>query len=248
MTAKNTIRSAGKFRLPDPPEREADEVTAFDHIYQDGNTHHLAMHFGNLDTTLVTADRWIVASPHDNRVRVRRPDLLIAFNVSPDYRASNGYITSEQGKPPDFVMEVASASTANVDTGPKRDDYAALGIPEYWRFDETGLHHGTMLAGDILEGDSYRPISIEELAPGILQGYSPVLNIIIRWEQGRLVWVDPSTQQPILTYEDQRDRADAEMRRTGAEREARLQAEARSRELEEEIRQLRGEGRPLEGV
>ena len=89
------------------------------------------------------------------------------------------------------------------------------------------------------------------MAPGILQGYSPVLNLIIRWEQGRLVWVDPSTQQPILTYEDQRDRADAErdradaeMRRTGAEREARLQAEARNRELEEEIRRLRGEGRP----
>ena len=252
MTAKNTIRSSGRFRLPDPPEREADEVTAFDHIYDHGIGRYLALHFGNLDTTLVTADRWIVASPSDNRVRVRRPDLLIAFNVRPeDYRASNGYIISEQGKPPDLVMEVASASTADVDTGPKRDDYAALGIPEYWRFDETGLHHGTMLAGDILEGDSYRPISIEELAPGILQGFSPVLNLIIRWEQGRLVWVDPSTQQPILTYEDQRgradaerDRADAEMRRTGAEREARLQAEARNRELEEEIRQLRGEGRP----
>ena len=238
MTAKDTIRSAGRFRLPDPPEREADEVTAFDHIYNHGISRYLALHFGNLDTTLVTADRWIVASPHDNRVRVRRPDLLVAFNVRPeDYRASNGYIISEQGKAPDFVMEVASASTADVDIGPKRQDYAALGIPEYWRFDETGDHHGTMLAGDILEGDSYRPISIEELAPGILQGYSSALNLIIRWEQGRLVWVDPATEQPILTYEDQVVRAEAE-------REARLQAEARNRELEEEIRRLRGDGLP----
>ena len=63
MTAKNTIRSAGRFRLPDPPEREADEVTAFDHIYQDGSAHHLAMHFGKLDTTMVTDDRWIVNLP-----------------------------------------------------------------------------------------------------------------------------------------------------------------------------------------
>ena len=245
MTAKNIITSAGRFRLPDPPEREADEVTAFEQIYDDGFLRYLALHFGNLDTTLVTADRWIVASPHDNRVRVRRPDLLIAFNVRPeDYRASNGYIISEQGKPPDFVMEVASPSTAQVDTGPKRDDYAALGIPEYWRFDETGDHHGSRLAGDMLEGHSYQPISIEEVATGVLQGYSPVLNLIIRWEQGRLVWVDPSTEQPILTYEYQRDRADAEIRRTDAEREARLQAEARSRELEEEIRRLRGEGHP----
>ena len=238
MTAKDTIRSAGRFRLPDPPEREADEVTAFDHIYNHGISRYLALHFGNLDTTLVTADRWIVASPHVNRVRVRRPDLLVAFNVRPeDYRASNGYIISEQGKPPDFVMEVASASTADVDIGPKRQDYAALGIPEYWRFDETGDHHGTMLAGDTLEGDSYRPISVEELAPGILQGYSAALNLIIRWEQGCLVWVDPATERPILTYEDQVVRAEAE-------REARLQAEARNRELEEEIRRLRGDGLP----
>ena len=31
-------------------------------------------------------------------------------------------------------MEVASPSTAENDTGVKRDEYAALGIPEYWRF------------------------------------------------------------------------------------------------------------------
>ena len=228
MTTENILQRPARFRLPDPPEREPDEVTAFDHIYQHGNNHHLAMHFGNRDTTLVVADKWIVASPDSNRSRSRRPDLLIAFNVSPeDYRASNGYIVSEQGKPPDFVMEVASASTADVDTGVKREDYAALGIPEYWRFDETGEHHQARLAGDILEGDSYRPALIEEVEPGVLQGYSPVLNLFVRWDQGRLVWVDPSTQQPILTYEDQESRAD--------------EAEARVRELEEEIRRLRGE-------
>ena len=91
--------------------------------------------------TLVTADRLIVASPEQDKARARRPDLLIAFNVSPqDYRQSNGYISSEQGKPPDFVMEVASITTAETDTGEKRDYYASMGIPEYWRFDETGQH------------------------------------------------------------------------------------------------------------
>ena len=242
MTTENAIERAGRFRLPDPPEREADEVTAFDHIYEHGNNHHLAMHFGNLGTTLVVADKWIVSSPDSNRSRARRPDLLIAYNVSrEDYRASNGYVVSEQGKPPDFVMEVASASTADVDTGAKREDYAALGIPEYWRFDETGDHHGARLAGDILEGGSYRSVPIDEAAPGILQGYSPALNLFIRWEQGRLVWVDPATEQPILTYEDQKDRADAERYRADAEREARIQADARTRELEDEVRRLRGE-------
>ena len=58
------------------------------------------------------------------------PDLLIAFNVHPEaYRNNNGYIISEQGKPPDFVMEIPSRSTGREDATRKRDDYAALGIP-----------------------------------------------------------------------------------------------------------------------
>ncbi len=82
--------------------------------------------------------------------RTRRvPDLLIAFDVDPDlYAANNGYIVQEQGKSPDFVLEVASRSTRSEDTGPNRDDYAALGIPESWRFDATGEFHGTKLAGE----------------------------------------------------------------------------------------------------
>lgn len=246
MTTENTLQRAARFRLPDPPPRELDEVTAYDHVYKYASHRYLALHFGNPDTTLIEYDRWIVASPQENRARARRPDLLIAFNVSPqDYRDSNGYVISEQSKPPDFVLEVASASTADVDTGVKREDYASLGIPEYWRFDETGAHHLTRLAGDILEGDSYRPTPIEEVAPGVLQGYSLALNIILRWDHGRLVWIDPSTQQPILTYEDQENRADrAEARADRAENRA-DRAEARARELEEELHRLRGEEGPL---
>ncbi len=241
-----------RFRLPYPPERDPDEVTAFDHIYEHGNNRYLALHLGNLDTTLVVADKWIVASEEFNKARARRPDLLIAFDVNPeDYRASNGYIVSEQGKPPDFIMEVASLSTAEVDTGDKRVDYAVLGIPEYWRFDETGDFHGAKLAGDRLEGDAYQPMAIDEVAPGVLQGYSPVLNLIIRWDHGRLVWVDPATEAPILTYEDQEARADAEREariqaeaRADAEREARIQAEAKAEEMAEAIRRLRREDSP----
>ena len=239
-------RNKERFRLPDPPEREPDEVTAFDQIYDHGINRYLALHFGNLDTTLVTADRWMVASEEFNKARARRPDLLIAFGVSPEeYRASNGYIVSEQGKPPDFVMEVASPSTAGVDTGAKREDYAALGIPEYWRFDETGDSHGNKLAGDRLEGNAYQPMPVDEIATGVLQGYSPVLNLIIRWDHGQLVWVDPATEAPILTYEDQQARADAEREariqaeaRADAEREARIQAEIRAQKLAEQIRRL----------
>ena len=162
----------------------------------------------------------------------------------------------EQGKPPDFVLEIASARTGSIDVGRKREDYERLQIPEYWRFDETetGRHHGAKLGGDILVDGQYRPAAIEEVGDGALQGYSPVLDLYLRWEQGELVWIDPATGQPIATLEDERARAVREREarieerearaaaeaERNAEREARLAAEARVRELETENQRLRG--------
>ena len=237
-TTARTSQPAGRFRLPDPPQREPDEMTQYDRLFKTGNSRYLAIHLDRPETTLVEADRWIVPDHSFNEARARRPDLLVAFGVDPAaYRASNGYIVSEQGKPPDFVLEVASESTAEIDVGAKRRDYAALGIPEYWRFDETGEHHGAKLAGDRLAEGVYVPMEIEELPDGSLQGYSAVLDLLIRWERGRLAWHDPATGRHISTFEDERVRADnAEARADNAE--AQLVAErARVRELEEQLRQ-----------
>ncbi len=234
MTTSKTPEYQGRYRLPDPPQREPDELTNYDHLHKTGSSLHLARHFGSPETTLVEADRWIVPYPHYGTPRRRRPDLLVAFNVDPAaYESSNGYIISEQGKPPDFVLEVASPSTAEIDVGDKREDYAALGIPEYWRFDRTGEYHGARLAGDRLVDGVYVPMPIEELAEGSLQGYSAVLDLYLRWEHGQLGWYDPATGQHIPTYDYQRGRADNE-------REARIRAEDQVRNLEAEIRRLRG--------
>ena len=232
MTTK-TPKSQSRFRLPDPPQREPDEMTSCDHLHKLGNSHHLIQHFGNPGTTLVVADRWVAPAPGSGTTGLRRPDLLIAFDVNPaDYEASNGYIISEQGKPPDFVMEIASESTAHVDTGPKREEYAALGIPEYWRFDETSQYHGAQLAGDRLVDGVYVPIPIKELEDSILQGYSATLDLNLQWDHGYLRWHDPATGLHILTYDDQRNRADTAHARAD-------NAEARVRELEEELSRLR---------
>ncbi len=238
MTTANTTGKTPKvqdhFRLPDIPEREPDEVTQYDQITKTGSAHYLAQHLGNPETTLVEADRWVVATTDFDKRRARYPDLLVAFGVDPAaYKASNGYIVWEQGKAPDFVLEVASESTGEIDVGPKRDYYAALGIGEYWRFDETGEYHGTKLAGDRLVEGRYQPVKIEELPDGVLQGYSRALNLNLRWEAGQLVWHDPATGRPIATLEDERQ---ARL----LEQEGRIKAEARNRELEEELRRLRG--------
>ena len=176
-TPARTPQPQGRFRLPDPPEDPEDKMTSFDHLTITGSAHYLAQHLGNPETTLVAGDRYLVVSPTLSLAGSRYPDLLVAFDADPAaYKSSNGYIISEQGKPPDFVLEIASRSTGHIDATEKREDYAALGIGEYWRFDETGEYHRTRLAGERLVDGVYIAIEIEELPGGSLQGYSPVLG------------------------------------------------------------------------
>ena len=218
MTTEKTLDPAALTRLPDPPPKEPDEVTAYLHFFDRHSNTHLTMHLGNKETTLVTGDCRVMNFTAEIN-EAKRPDVLIAFGINiPAFRARGHYVISELGKPPDFVMEIASESTASEDTGPKRVAYAALGIPEYWRFDHTGEHHGSKLAGDRLAGNRYAPIGITVLPDGTLQGYSAVLDLTLEWRDGDLNWIDPATGTYIPTM--------------AQEREARLQAQARIRELE----------------
>ena len=57
----------GRVRLACLPKREVDEVTALDYLHGNGKTEYLATHLGNRETTLVKADRWIIATAEDNR-------------------------------------------------------------------------------------------------------------------------------------------------------------------------------------
>ena len=86
----------------------------------------------------------------------------------------------------------------------------------------------------------YQPIPIEEVAEGVQQGYSAVLDLNLRWEQGHLGWYDPATgpaySDLLVTMRSRADRAEAEL---NAERAARVAAEARIRELEERLRRQR---------
>jgi len=249
--------ASGRLRLPDIPERDPDEVSQFDSLFKHGKSRDLAIHLGNPETTLVEADRWIVPDASFEKRRARYPDLLVAFDVSPaEYEASNGYIVSEQGKPPDFVLEVASPSTAHRDLNEKRDFYASIGVREYWRFDRTGEHYGARLYGERLEGGLYGPIPRDELPGGDLQSYSPALGLNLRTEGEELWFCDPATGQPVASFESERARADAaeaerdaermradteraradtERARADTERARADTAEARIRELEEQL-------------
>ena len=240
-TAKPFLAMPGlpaDFQLPDPPDDPEDKMTSFDQLAATGGAHHLRQHLGNLDTTLVAGERYVVIRPTQSIAGSHYPDLLVAFDVNPAaYKARNGYIIPEQGKPPDFVMEVASRNTGDTDVTDKRVGYAALLIPEYWRFDETGEHHGTRLAGDRLVEGEYVAIDIEELVDGSLQGYSAALNLYLRWEGGQLQWFDPATGEHIATFDSERAGRLQERARADAAEARAAAAEARVRQLEERLRQ-----------
>ena len=100
-------------------------MTSFDHLTLSGSVHHLVQHLGNPETTIVAGERYVTREPGVPAKERMAPDLLIAFNADPEaYRDDNGYIISAQGKPPDFVMEIASRRTGRRDVVQKRARYA----------------------------------------------------------------------------------------------------------------------------
>ena len=178
--------------------------------------------------------------------RAPRPDCLVSFGVgftSEELASVNGYVINEVGKPPDFVLEVASQTTGRRDYVEKRQIYAGYRVREYWRFDHTGgQYHDVALAGDRLVDDRYEPIPVETDSDGIIRGYSEALRLELHWHHGLLRFWDPATGEYLPDLTETKARLDvAERRAEDAEiraedeRAARLSAEARIRELEAEL-------------
>ena len=144
------------------------------------------------------------------------------------------YLPWEAGKPPDFVLEVASESTGRQDTINKRDIYAHIGIAEYWRFDSTGGDfHGEPLAGEALVNGEYRRIALTTEPDGVLKGYSPTLRLWLCWQDAMLKFYDDRIGGYLTNLPQERAARQAEQA-------ARQQAEARIRQLEEELRRRQG--------
>ena len=130
------------------------------------------------------------------------PDVMVAFDVDAgkvDRR--NAYIISEVGKPPEFVMELATEMMGRRDCTIKRDGYAWLGVPEYWRFDRTGGKlHDAALAGDRLVNGRYEPIEVTLNDDGVYSGFSPAIGLALCWVDGKLRFRNPYSGEYAPTY------------------------------------------------
>ena len=180
-----------KDRFPDFPPR--DDMQNSLHLDDQSLQAALRRHFGSSDTLIVLSEvpiRWTPGQREGHRI----PDLLVAFDVDRALAIEqNGYSIRDQGKPRDLVLEIASESTGEADCTDKRRDYAAFGIPEYWRFDPSGGRHHDA------------PLEIRQAGQGRLWGHSDILNLDFCWEDGRLRWWDPVAERYLETHDEEAD-------------------------------------------
>ena len=229
--------------FPDYPPR--DDMQNAIHLHKPSHQTALSRHLGDEDTTIVLSEMPLGWNP-EHTAGVLIPDLMVAFNVDPAAGiAQRGYAINDRGKPPDFVLEVASLHTARNDETVKRRGYAGYRVPEYWRFDPSGRYYRNRLAGDRLVSGEYQPIQIVEIAEGVFRGFSTVLNLYVCWEHGLLRWYDPVAERYLLTHDEEADGRIAAENERDLEREARI-AEREARITEREARIAEREARIAE--
>ena len=211
--------------LPDPPRKN--DMLQFITFTRLAVANTVTRYYDALcpDASILVAGEGYLCATRRDLPYAPYPDMLIAFGVdAAAIAATNGYVIDEVGKPPDFVLEVASASTGRRDYTVKRIRYARLGVLEYWRFDHTGgRFHNAPLAGDRLVNGRYEPIATETDEQGRIWGYSAALGLWLCWDAGRLRFHDG-----VRFLEDPSELAasrDAERTARDAERTARLSAE-----------------------
>ena len=224
------------YDLIDDPEPPEDGMQQFRTIHVVMSV--LLARYENEPGTLVAEQSNLV---YDSAVRgsVVAPDAFVVFGVDAESieRDRRSYRIDEWGKPPDFVLEVASESTADRDLGEKREIYARMGAQEYWRLDRTGDYYGQPLVGERLVNGEYERFDLHTEANGDIWSRSEVLGVDFYYRAesedfGKFLLRDSATGEWLNTLGEE-----IETRRAA---EARAQeAEARNRELQAELDRLR---------
>ena len=192
----------------------------------------LRHHFRDREDVLVAMELVVYYKRGDNTACLQ-PDVQVVFGVGRGGNRSS-YKVWEEGKAPDFVLEVASPSTAENDARYKAGEYARIGVREYWRLDPEGSLMGRPLEGYVASGGRYGPVERVKCTGGGRQLRSRVLRLDLRSQRRDgatvLVFRDPLTGEEFDgTLEE------AQQRRRAAEKRASA-AEERVRALEERLR------------
>ena len=167
------------------------------------------------------------------------PDVYVAFGVANRHR--NSYVVWEEGKPPDFVLEVVSPSSRRKDEKEKPGVYAEIGVPEFFLYDPEGKLKPALSGFELRAGrggacPKYRRLPEERFPGGAVGVRSKVLELCLCTKppgpeplDGSLCWYDPAAGEFLPTRHELADgkrRAEAKVEASDARAEA---SEARAR-------------------
>ena len=179
----------------------------------------LRYYFRNHADVYASGNLLIYYEEGNPRARVA-PDVFVVFGVRNVERSS--YRLWEEGKGPDFVLEITSRATWREDQRKKRELYRRLGVREYWQYDPTRDYLEPPLQGSELVGGAYERLPEREMADGTLALRSEVLGLELRLAGRRLRFHDPKSGEDLPDL---------------AETEARVEQEATARRQEAAARQ-----------
>ena len=213
----------------------------------------LAYHFRERSDVVVGMELRVYYQIGNNEVWLQ-PDVQVVFGVERGNRGS--YRVWKEGKAPDFVLEVASPSTAKHDAEHEAREYSRIGVREYWRLDPLGALMSNTLEGYSASGGSYG--RVQPVAGEGVYLRSEVLGLDLRSQRQVgatvLVFRDPITGEEfdgaLAGVERKRrtaeDRANAEAKRANEEAKHRRAAEERARALEKQLRNIPAHSPPTE--
>ena len=210
----------------------------------------LRLYYAARADVYISADLLVYYEEGNPRVSVA-PDTFVVFGV--EDRMRRNYKIWEEGKGPDFVLEVASLNTWREDVERKPGIYAGLGVKEYFLFDPRSEYLSPQLQGYRLAGAVYERLSAVESIDRTLTLRSEVLGLELRAKGEEMRFHDPATGQTLLSHAEEHaarmEEAAALQAETSARRAAehraecasaaRRAAEARVAELEARLREGR---------
>ena len=132
------------YNFPDAPPKE--DVNDYLFLSVPGYPPALIRHLGRPDTTAVMAGIYISQELPATQRGLFYPDLVIAFDIDMEaIIARKGFVINEQGKPPDFVLEVGSETTGRRDVSAKSKGMDT----RPWASPNTGasIHPGVSITG-----------------------------------------------------------------------------------------------------
>jgi len=147
------------------------------------------------------------------------PDVFVVFGVEKRQRETYK-VWEENGKTPDWVLEVTSSTTQQEDEQDKPEIYSKIGVKEYFQYDPTGDYLNPLLKGRRLVGDRYQIMTPSRLFDGTLVFDSVVLGLKMRLlPDGRLRFLAPASGEYLRTPGESELQRVRELQRANRERE-----------------------------